>query len=74
VLLFFGFAGMKLFISCVLLGVVKFPGLGFPSSTFCSAGFVDRYCLNLVLLWNILFSPFIVIENFADYSSLGWHL
>ena len=31
------------------------------------------YCLNLVLSWNILFSPFIVIESFAGYSSLGWH-
>ena len=31
------------------------------------------YCLNLVLSWNILFSPFIVIESFAGYSSLGCH-
>ena len=31
------------------------------------------YCLNLVLLWNVLFSPFIVIESFAGYSSLGWN-
>ncbi|KAL6084654.1 hypothetical protein STEG23_014043 [Scotinomys teguina] len=37
----------------------------FPSSAFCKAGFVDRYCLNLVLPWNVLFTPSIVIESFA---------
>jgi len=35
---------------------------------------MERYCVNLVLSWNILFSPFMVIESFAGYSSLGWHL
>ena len=40
----------------------------------CKAGLVDRYCLNLVLSWNILFSPSMLIESFAGYSSLGWHL
>ena len=34
---------------------------------------MDMYCLNLVLSWNILFSPSILIESFAGYSSLGWH-
>jgi hypothetical protein len=38
------------------------------------AGFVGRYCVNLVLLWNTLVSPSMVIQNFARYSSLGWHL
>ncbi|KAL6081434.1 hypothetical protein STEG23_000905, partial [Scotinomys teguina] len=28
-----------------------------PSSAFCRAGFVDTYCLNLDLSWNILFTP-----------------
>jgi hypothetical protein len=28
----------------------------------------------LVLSWNILVSPSMVIESFAGYSSLGWHL
>jgi hypothetical protein len=37
-------------------------------------GLVERYCLNLVLLWNSLFFPSIVIESFPGYSSLGWHL
>jgi hypothetical protein len=35
---------------------------------------MERYCVNLVLSWNILFSLPMVIENFAGYSSLGWHL
>ena len=30
--------------------------------------------MNLVLLWNTLVSPSMVIESFAGYSSLGWHL
>ena len=30
--------------------------------------------MNLVLLWNTLDSPSMVIESFAGYSSLGWHL
>ena len=35
---------------------------------------MERYCVNLVLSWNILVSPSMVIESFAGYSSLGWHL
>jgi hypothetical protein len=35
---------------------------------------VERYCVNLVLSWNTLVSPSIVIVSFAGYSSLGWHL
>jgi hypothetical protein len=35
---------------------------------------VERYYVNLVLSWNILVSPSMVIESFAGYSSLGWHL
>jgi hypothetical protein len=27
-----------------------------------------------VLLWNFLFSPSMETENFAGFSSLGWHL
>ena len=44
-------------------------GCDFPSITFCKAGFVATYCLNLFLSWNIL----IVIDNLAGYSSLGLH-
>jgi hypothetical protein len=35
---------------------------------------VERYCVNLVLSWNILVSPSTVIQSFAGYCSLGWHL
>jgi hypothetical protein len=35
---------------------------------------VERYCVNLFLSWNILVSPYMVIESFAGYSSLDWHL
>jgi len=35
---------------------------------------VERHCVNLVLSWNILVSPSILIEGFAGYSGLGWHL
>jgi hypothetical protein len=30
--------------------------------------------MNLVLSWNTLGSPFIVIKSFVGYSNLGWHL
>ena len=30
--------------------------------------------MNLALSWNTLVSPSMVIESFAGYSSLGWHL
>ena len=30
--------------------------------------------MNLVLSWNTLVSPSMVIESFVGYSSLGWHL
>jgi hypothetical protein len=35
---------------------------------------MERYCVNLVLSWNILFSLSMVIESLAGYISLGWHL
>ena len=35
---------------------------------------MDIYCLNLGLSWNILVYPSMMIESFAGYSSLGWHL
>ena len=35
---------------------------------------MERYCVNLVLSWNILFSSCMVTESFTGYSSLGWHL
>ncbi|KAL6043871.1 hypothetical protein STEG23_011827 [Scotinomys teguina] len=46
-------------------------GWNFPSSVFCRAGFVDRCCLNLVLSWNVLFTPSLVrpfhgVPDFLD--------
>jgi len=35
---------------------------------------MERHCVNLVLSWNTLVSPSMVIESFAGYSSLSWHL
>jgi hypothetical protein len=35
---------------------------------------MKRYCVNLVLSWNTLVSPSMVIESLAGYSSLGWNL
>ena len=47
----FGFAGVRLFISCVFEDVVNLLDLEFFfPSIFCRAGFVDRYCLNLFFL------------------------
>jgi hypothetical protein len=35
---------------------------------------VGKCYVNLFLSWNILVSPSMVIESFAECSSLGWHL
>ena len=35
---------------------------------------MEGYCVNLSFSWNTLVSPFMVIESFAGYSSLGWQL
>jgi hypothetical protein len=35
---------------------------------------MERYCVNLVLSWNTLVFPSMVIESFVGYSSLAWHL
>jgi hypothetical protein len=35
---------------------------------------MESYCVNSVLSWNTLVSPSMVIESFAGFSSLGWHL
>ena len=36
--------------------------------TLSRARFVGRYCVNLVLSWNILFSPSTVIESFVGLA------
>jgi hypothetical protein len=35
---------------------------------------MERYYMNLVLSWNTLVVPRMVIESFAGYSSLSCHL
>ena len=57
----------------VFVDVANVLGWSFPSSILCRTGVVTLYWLNLVLSWNILFCPSIVIESFAGYSSLDWH-
>ena len=37
-------------------------------------GWIHGKILCLVLSWNILVSPSMVIESFAGYSNLGWVL
>jgi hypothetical protein len=49
-------------------------GWSFPPIVFCRAGFVEIYCVNLVLSWNFLVSQSMSIECFAGCSSLGCHL
>ena len=68
-----GLTGGRIFVALFLWMQLAFLGWSFTSSTFCRAGFVVRYCLNLFLSCNILFSPSMVIESFAGYSSLGLH-
>jgi hypothetical protein len=34
---------------------------------------VERYCLNLVLPWNSLVSPSVVVVSFGGYSRVGCH-
>ena len=70
VFLILGICHVGLSIACVFVDVSNF----FSSSTFYRAGFENRHCLNLVLSWNILFSLSMVIESFAGYVSVGWHL
>ncbi|KAL6033975.1 hypothetical protein STEG23_004397 [Scotinomys teguina] len=49
------------FISLLSFDLVNLSiGWNLPSSAFCKAGFVDRYCSNLVLSWNVLFTPSMV--------------
>lgn len=61
--------------SLCLFGVISIFRLEFP---FHGAGFVNICCLNLLLLLffyhGILFSLSSMIERFAGFSSLGWHL
>ena len=48
--------------------------LEFSIYYLCRARFVERYWVNLVLSWNTLVSPSMLVESYAGYISLGWHL
>ena len=75
---------VRCLISCLFFGVGTFLVLEFclfvcfifvfVLRILCKTELVDRYCLNLVLSWNILFYPCMLIESFVGYNSLGWHL
>lgn len=61
----------NLFIPCIFLNVVNF----FRLKCFILS---DSIGLDLLidnaLSWNVLFSPYIVLESFAVYNNWGWHL
>jgi hypothetical protein len=51
--------------------VVDLFRLEFLSIVFCRAECIERHYLSLVLSWNVLFSPSILIESFAGHSFIG---
>ena len=62
-------------VCCEVFNFLCFLGCNYPS--FCWSfppGLIERYCLNLVLSWNILVCSSMMIESFAGYSSLDWYL
>ncbi|KAL6089281.1 hypothetical protein STEG23_037008, partial [Scotinomys teguina] len=74
-------SSVRLFISLLSFDLVDLStGWNLPSSAFCKAGFVDRYCSNLVLSWNVLFTPSMVgpfhgVQDFLDilfYNLFGF--
>ena len=65
------FVYVRRLIPCFFLGVVFFLYWSFPSIIFIGLD-LWKQCLNFVFSWNILVSTPIVIESFAEYSSLGW--
>ena len=66
VLPFLWFFGVGLYISCVSLGVVILLDWSSPSSLLYWAVFVIKYCLNLLLSWNILCSTSMVMKVLLD--------
>ena len=60
----FGCAGVMIYFCC-LLGNVTLLILEFSYCILCRFRLVERYCLNSVLLYYILFYPCTVIENLA---------
>jgi hypothetical protein len=61
-------------VCCEMINFLCFLGYSY-SSPPCVKIFIlvssvglEKYCLNMVLLLNIVFSPFSVIESFAVYA------
>ena len=60
-----GFSDVIIYCLCIL-GLINLLGLEFSFSIFCRVGFVNQYCLDLVVLsWNILLSPSMDSESFT---------
>ena len=62
-------------VTFLLFLVCSFPPcvVVFTLLSFLGLDFVERYCVNTALSWNISLSPFMVTKSFVGYSSLGWH-
>ena len=60
------------FIFCVFFGLKSFL-CSFPCSNCCMGERVYKYCLNLVLSWNSLFSSWMVTGSFSG-SGLAYRL
>ena len=70
-----GYLLLGLKITFLLVLGCSFPPCVGVFHLLCRAGFVERYCVNLVVSWKKIFvSPSMVNESFAGYSSLGWNL
>lgn len=72
---FFWFAGLGLFIPVFSRKWLTSLGWNFPYGPSSGAGFVDWYCLNLDLLWNIFLFPWLRLKVLlSSQTSEGWHL
>lgn len=67
-----GFAGV-IFISSNFLDVVSHLKLDFLSRILYRDRFVERYCLNLTLPWNILFSMMISLSIVVWATFVAYH-
>jgi len=72
--LLFKFVSLGVFIHCAFTGVVNLFSRSVPLRTSWNAGFVDNFCLNLVLLHSVLIFLSIMMESFGGDSSLSWYL
>lgn len=66
------FTVLGLFIPCIFLSVVII--FWFSFSCLLRTRLVDRNWSNLVLLCKVFLSLWIVIDSFAGYDILDWHL